>query len=62
MFSKLPYGLAIILSLSELKCLLPLDHIPSPVSLGIVGGVLVISVLLSIIFPEKEEEKEKLEE
>jgi tellurite resistance protein TerC len=26
--------------------------------LGIVGGVLVISVLLSIIFPEKEEEKE----
>jgi tellurite resistance protein TerC len=40
-----------------------LDHISSPVSLGIVGGVLVISVLLSIIFPDKEEEeKEKLEE
>jgi tellurite resistance protein TerC len=62
MFSKLPYGLAIILSLSELKCLLHLGSHSSPVSLGIVGGVLVISVLLSIMFPDKEEEKEKLEE
>lgn len=60
MFSKLPYGLAIILSFIGVKMLIaPWIHIPSPVSLGIVGGVLVISVLLSIIFPEKEEEKKK---
>ncbi|KPE50051.1 TerC/Alx family metal homeostasis membrane protein [Chryseobacterium indologenes] len=64
MFSKLPYGLAIILSFIGVKMLIaPWIHIPSPISLGIVGGVLVISVLLSIIFPDKEEEeKEKLEE
>lgn len=64
MFSKLPYGLAIILSFIGVKMLIaPWIHIPSPISLGIVGGVLVISVLLSIIFPEKEEEKkEELEE
>lgn len=60
MFSKLPYGLAIILSFIGVKMLIaPWIHIPSPVSLGIVGGVLVISVLLSIIFPEKEELEEK---
>ncbi len=64
MFSKLPYGLAIILSFIGVKMLIaPWIHIPSPISLGIVGGVLVISVLLSVIFPEKEEEKkEELEE
>jgi tellurite resistance protein TerC len=42
----------------------PWIHISSPLSLGIVGGVLVISVLLSLIFPDKkeEEEKDKIEE
>ncbi|PWN64999.1 hypothetical protein C1631_020480 [Chryseobacterium phosphatilyticum] len=63
MFSKLPYGLAIILSFIGVKMLIaPWYHISSPVSLGIVGGVLVISVILSIMFPDKEEEKEKVEE
>jgi tellurite resistance protein TerC len=65
MFSKLPYGLAVILSFIGVKMLIaPWIHISSPLSLGIVGGVLVISVLLSIIFPDKkeEEEKEKIEE
>lgn len=65
MFSKLPYGLAIILAFIGVKMLIaPWYHITSPVSLGIVGGVLVLSVLISIIFPEKkdDEEKEKLEE
>ncbi|MET3538818.1 TerC/Alx family metal homeostasis membrane protein [Chryseobacterium limigenitum] len=63
MFSKLPYGLAIILSFIGVKMLIaPWIHISSPVSLGIVGGVLVISVLLSIIFPDKDEEKDKIEE
>jgi tellurite resistance protein TerC len=65
MFSKLPYGLAVILSFIGVKMLIaPWIHISSPLSLGIVGGVLVISVLLSIIFPDKkeEEEKDKIEE
>lgn len=55
MFSKLPYGLAIILSFIGIKMLIsPWIHIPSPVSLGIVAGILIISVAISLIFPEKE--------
>jgi len=58
MFSKLPYGLAIILSFIGVKMLIsPWYHISSPVSLGIVAGVLVLSVVISIMFPDKEEAK-----
>jgi len=58
MFSKLPYGLAIILTFIGLKMIVsPWYHIPSPVSLGIVGGVLVLSVVLSLMLPEKGEKK-----
>ncbi|UQB67887.1 TerC family protein [Epilithonimonas zeae] len=58
MFSKLPYGLAIILSFIGVKMLIsPWYHISSPVSLGIVGGILILSVLISVMFPEKEEAK-----
>lgn len=57
MFSKLPYGLSIILTFIGVKMIIaPWFHISSPVSLGIVGGVLVISVLLSIMFPEEKGE------
>ena len=57
MFSKLPYGLAIILTFIGIKMIIsPWYHISSPISLGIVGGVLLISVLVSIMFPEKKEE------
>lgn len=56
MFSKLPYGLAIILSFIGFKMLIsPWYHISSPISLGIVGGVLVLSVIISIMFPDKED-------
>lgn len=62
MFSKLPYGLSIILTFIGVKMIIsPWYHIPSPVSLGIVGGVLLLSVILSIIFPEKKEEKTETE-
>ncbi|MFV0236539.1 hypothetical protein OBK19_11550 [Empedobacter falsenii] len=55
MFSKLPYGLAIILSFIGVKMLIsPWYHIPSPISLGIVASVLIISVVVSIMFPDKE--------
>lgn len=57
MFSKLPYGLAFILSFIGVKMIIsPWVHISSPVSLGIVGGVLIISVIASLMFPEKKEE------
>jgi tellurite resistance protein TerC len=57
MFSRLKFGLAIILSFIGLKMVIaPFFHISSPISLAIVGGILVLSVLASIVFPVKEEE------
>jgi tellurite resistance protein TerC len=54
MFSKLKYGLAIILTFIGVKMFInPLFHIPSTTSLGVVGGVLVLSVIASIVFPVK---------
>lgn len=62
MFDKLPYGLAIILSFIGVKMLIsPWFHIPSPVSLGIVGGILLISVILSIVLSKKEDAQESQE-
>ncbi len=62
MFSKLPYGLSVILTFIGVKMIIsPWYHISSPVSLGIVGGVLLLSVILSIIFPGKKEEKPETE-
>lgn len=59
MFSKLQYGLAIILTFIGVKMVInPLFHIESWISLAIVGGVLVGSILLSLAFPDKEEEEE----
>ena len=55
MFSRLHYGLAIILSFIGVKMLLaPFFHIPTPVSLGVVGGVLILSVVTSIIYTIKD--------
>lgn len=57
MFSKLPYGLAVILSFIGVKMLIsPWYHISSPISLGIVGGILVLSVVVSLLFPEDKDE------
>ena len=54
MFSKLKYGLAIILSFIGVKMLIaPIVHISSIVSLSIVVGVLLLSVAVSLAFPEK---------
>jgi tellurite resistance protein TerC len=58
MFSRLKFGLAIILSFIGFKMIIaPFYHISSPLSLSIVGGVLIISVAASILFPIKEEAK-----
>lgn len=54
MFRFLNYGLAIILTFIGLKMVVsPVLHISSPLSLAIVGGVLLLSTGLSILFPEK---------
>lgn len=56
MFSKLHYGLALILAFIGIKMLInPFFHISSPVSLAVVGGILIISVALSFLFPEKKD-------
>jgi len=55
MFSRLKYGLAIILAFIGFKMVInPFFHISSPVSLLIVLGVLVGSFLLSVAFPIRE--------
>lgn len=54
MFNKLKYGLAIILSFIGIKMLIsPFYHISSITSLIIVAGVLVLSVVASLISPKK---------
>ena len=54
LFSKLKFGLAIILTFIGIKMVIaPFYHIDSLHSLMVVGGVLVLSVLASIMFPEK---------
>lgn len=55
MFSRLKYGLAIILAFIGLKMVIaPFFHISSPISLAVVGSVLVLSILASIVFPVKD--------
>lgn len=55
MFSRLHYGLAIILAFIGLKMLInPFLHISSAISLAVVGGVLIASVAASLLFPVKE--------
>lgn len=56
MFRFLKYGLAFILTFIGIKMLIaPFYHISSSLSLGIVGGVLVLSTILSIIFKQEED-------
>jgi len=56
LFSKLSYGLAFILSFIGIKMIIsPFYHIESVYSLMVIGGILVLSVIASIIFPNKQE-------
>lgn len=56
LFNKLKYGLAIILSFIGIKMIIaPFYHIDSVYSLIVIGGILILSVLLSVLLPEKEE-------
>ena len=56
MFSKLHYGLAVILAFIGVKMLVsPIWHISSPVSLLVVAGILIVSVGVSLLLPAKKE-------
>lgn len=56
LFSKLSYGLAIILSFIGFKMIIaPFYHIESVVSLMVIAGVLILSVVLSLLYPGKKE-------
>jgi tellurite resistance protein TerC len=56
LFHYLPYGLSLILVFVGIKMLLvDLYKIPIGISLGIVAGVLGISVIASVLFPPKAE-------
>lgn len=58
MFSRLKYGLAIILTFIGIKMVIaPFYHISSPISLLIVGGVLIFAVVASIFWPMEEPHK-----
>lgn len=57
LFSKLSYGLAIILSFIGVKMIIaPFHHINPIYSLSVIGSVLIISVILSLLYPEKSKE------
>lgn len=54
MFRLLKYGLAVILTFIGVKMVIaPFFHISSPLSLSIVGGVLILSVVASLAIPEQ---------
>ncbi|MTG96587.1 MULTISPECIES: TerC/Alx family metal homeostasis membrane protein [Myroides] len=55
-FSKLKYGLAIILSFIGIKMIIsPFYHVDSMISLSVIGGVLILSVVASFLFPPKKD-------
>ncbi|HEX8378436.1 MAG TPA: hypothetical protein VF602_11520 [Pedobacter sp.] len=63
LFSKLKYGLAFVLSFIGVKMIIaPFYHIESIISLVIVVGALILSVIASVIFPDKEEASEETNE
>jgi len=54
MFSKLHYGLAVILAFIGMKMIImPFYHFPSSVSLTVIGGLLLISVIWSLMSKKK---------
>lgn len=54
MFSRLKFGLAIILAFIGFKMIsAPIYHFDSTHSLAVVGGILVLSMVASVVWPEK---------
>lgn len=60
LFSKLHYGLAVILTFIGIKMIImPFYHFESTVSLSVIGGVLALSVIWSLITNKKKINPEK---
>jgi predicted tellurium resistance membrane protein TerC len=60
LFSKLKYGLAIVLSFIGIKMVIaPFYHIESLYSLIFVISVLILSMVASLVFPEKKDDDDK---
>ena len=56
LFSKLTYGLAFILAFIGIKMIIsPFYHIESVYSLLVIGGILILSVVASLLFPSSKE-------
>jgi len=54
LFHFLHYGLAVILSFIGVKMLISSHYdLPTHIALGVVGGVLALSVIGSLVFPKK---------
>jgi tellurite resistance protein TerC len=59
MFSRLKYGLSIILAFIGFKMVIsPIYHIPSTLSLVVVVGILVVSTVASVMYPIKEKDSD----
>ncbi|RTL09972.1 MAG: hypothetical protein EKK56_10940, partial [Flavobacteriaceae bacterium] len=55
MFSKLKYGLGFILAFIGTKMIIaPFYHVETSFSLMVVGGTLLLSVIASLVFPDKD--------
>jgi len=60
LFHYLHYGLSLILIFIGAKLLLSeIYHIPMGISLGVVGGLLLLSVVASLLWPKPEQEPEQ---
>ena len=57
-FSMLKYGLAVILSFIGIKMLLiDIFHIPTPISLGVIASILVVTLIINAIVNKRNEAK-----
>jgi tellurite resistance protein TerC len=63
MFHYLKIGLAAILVFVGVKMVISdIFHVPIGIALGVIAGVLTLSVVASLVWPEKPEELEQREE
>ena len=63
MFHYLKYGLSIVLGFVGIKMLVSEVYpIPIGIALAVIGGILAISVVLSLVFVKEKEEEKKEDE
>ena len=60
LFHYLHYGLSVILVFIGFKLMLSdIYHLDMSIALGVVGGILAISVIASLMFPKKDDDLPK---